>query len=97
MEVCSEPQHRMRMNLCAGRSDWVNVPRHVTPDIQTSQAGTGGGDGGKICELTLGDLRASVLGGRPAGNGRLTRPEKSDHLIVAMKPGNSGGAKGVTS
>lgn len=28
---------------------------------------------------------------------RLTLKEKSDHPIVVLKPGNSGGAKGVTS
>ncbi len=42
----------------------------------------------------------SPLGGGRAcrGNDARTTPmEKSDHPILAMKPGNAGGAKGVTS
>ena len=97
MEGCSEPQHRMKMNLCAGRPDWVSVPVDATPNIQTSQDCIGGGGGGKICELTLGDLYMSALSGRLGRNARTTRVEKSDHPIVVPKPGNAGGAKGVTS
>ena len=37
------------------------------------------------------------LVGLCGGNDRRpTSFEKSDHLVVVMKPGNSGGAKGVT-
>ncbi len=54
--------------------------------------------GVKLCTLTQGDLYVSVQRGR-AGEGNDNRPmrvEKSDHLVVALKPGNAGGAKGVT-
>ena len=97
MEARNEPQHRMQVNLCAGRSDRVSAPRCTTPNIQTSQACIGGGGGGKICELTLGDLQLSALSGSPVRNGGMTHLEKSDHLIVALKPSNAGGVKGVTS
>ena len=97
MEARSEPQHRTKVNLCAGRSDWVSVRECATPNVQTRQDGSGGGGGGKTYLLTLGDLPVSALSGRKARNGQTKRREKSDHLIVALKPGNAGGAKGVTS
>ena len=48
--------------------------------------------------LTPGDLGGSAASGRRReGNDALpTSVEESDHLIVAMRPGNAGGAKGVT-
>jgi hypothetical protein len=36
------------------------------------------------------------LSGRDRGNATPTPGEKSDHPIRALKPGNAGGAKGVT-
>jgi hypothetical protein len=69
----------------------------VTPYIQPRQAGSEDGGGGKLFILTLRDLFRSADGGRTHG-GNNVRPkpkEKSDHPILAMKPGNAGGAKGV--
>ena len=95
MEACSEAQHRTRVNPCAGCWSWVSVPRIATPNIWSRSNGTGGG-GAKFLCLTLGDLPESGDGRR----GRKAGPmlgEKSDRLIVAMKPGNAGGAKGATT
>jgi hypothetical protein len=96
MEARSEPQHRTRVNSGAGRSVWVSVPRNVTPDIQSRQDGIRSGGGGKSCVLTLGDLSESTMSGSPCRDAWTTLWEKSDHPIRVMKPGNAGGAKGVT-
>lgn len=96
MEARNEPQHRTRVNPCAGRLVWVSVPLNATPGIQSRQDGIGGGGGGKSCVLTLGDLLGSALSGRHVRDGEPTSGEKSDRPIVAVKPGNSGGAKGAT-
>ncbi len=96
MEAGSEPQHRTRVNSRAGRLVWVSVPRNVTPDIQSGQDGIGSGGGGKSCVLTPGDLLGSASCGRTGGDVGPKPEEKSDHLIRALKPGNAGGAKGVT-
>ncbi len=96
MEACSEPQHRTRVNSCAGRPGRVSVRASATPSIQSGQDGIGSGGGGKSCGLTLGDLQGSALSGRAVRDGGTKPVEKSDHLIVALKPGNAGGAKGVT-
>lgn len=99
----ARPQHRMRMNPRKGCSVWASTLLSVTPDIQRRRSRSGGGGGGTSCTLTLGDLPGSARGGHAVHSGRTEegnddRPmlrEKSDHLIVAMKPGNAGGAKGV--
>ena len=96
MEAASEPQHRTKVNSCAGRLVWVSVPRNATPDIQSRQDGNGSGGGGKSCVLTPGDLLGSAICGRSGGDVGPMLEEKSDHLIRAMKLGNAGGAKGVT-
>lgn len=49
-----------------------------------------------MCGLTLGGLCGSANGGSDLGDEAAKLAEKSDHLVVAMKPGNAGGAKGVT-
>lgn len=96
MEAGSEPQHRTKVNLRAGRSVRVSVLRDVTPDSQSGQAGIEGGGGGKSCVLTPGGLFGSALCGRLVSNDGAMPEEKSDHPIVVPKPGNAGGAKGVT-
>lgn len=96
MEAGNEPQHRTKVNSRAGRPVWVSVPRDATPGIQSWQDGIRSGSGGKSCVITLGDLLGSAKCGRSTGDGVPMPEEKSDHLIVAMKPGNAGGAKGVT-
>ena len=95
MEARSEPQHRTRVNSGAGRPVWVSVPGNVTPSIQSRQDGIRSGSGGKFCDLTLGDLPRSVSGSG-VRDGVAMPWERSDHLIVASKPGNAGGAKGMT-
>jgi hypothetical protein len=101
MEAGSEAQHRTEVNPCAGRTTWVSVLLNATPDIQSWSYGIGGGGGAKIPCLTPGDLqgsgRCSSPYGRPRRKARPTALEKSDHLVVALKPANAGGAKGVTA
>jgi hypothetical protein len=74
------------------------VPPSTTPDIQSRRDGIGDGGGGKWLVLTPGDLGGSAKSGRRRGESNaLPMPiEESDHFIVAKKPGNAGGAKGVT-
>lgn len=106
MEACSEPQHRTKVNLQAGMLTWASGPVSATPDIRSWSGCSGGGSGGTSLCLTLGDLgRSKRLDDRPTdsvglcgGNDRGPMSfEKSDHLVVVMKPGNAGGAKGMTS
>ena len=103
MEAVSEPQHRTKVNLSAGCLAWVSVPLNMTPSIRSLPGSSRGGSGGTLLNLTPGDLYRSdstnCLVGR-ANGGNDTCPmsvEKSDHPILALKPGNAGGAKGVTS
>jgi hypothetical protein len=81
------------------------VLSHVTPGLQRIRPGRReGGGGGTSRILTLGDLfgsgaaREAVRDGSAGGGNDdgATLGEKSDHSIVARKPGNAGGAKGVT-
>lgn len=106
MEARSVPQHRTKVNLQAGLLAWVSGLVSVTPNIRSWPGGSGGGSGGTSLCLTPGDLERSKrcddsptdLVGRCGGNDRwLTSIEKSDHLVVVTKPGNAGGAKGMTS
>jgi hypothetical protein len=96
MEAGSELQHRTRVNVRKGRSVWVSEHLIVTPDIQSRQNGSRRGRGRKVYGFTLGDLPRSVHDGKVIGDDDLMLKEKSDHLIVVMKPRNGGGAKGVT-
>ena len=106
MEARSEPEHRTKVNLQAGMLTWVSGLGSVTPNIRLWSGCSGGGSVGTSLCLTPGDLdgskrcdnRPTDLVGLCGGNDRRpTSFEKSDHLVVVMKPGNSGGAKGVTS
>ncbi len=97
MEALDEPQHRTKVKLRKAVDAWVSALASVTPDIQSWHRGSGDGSGGTLCVLTRGDLHESACGRR--GGDKDDPPmlvKKSDHLVVAMKPGNSGGAKGVT-
>ena len=98
MEALDEPQVRAKAKFRKADVAWVSARAGVTPNIQTRQRGSGDGYGGTHCALTRGDLRWSgAAGRREGGNDDPPMPEeKSDHLIVVMKPGNAGGAKGVT-
>jgi hypothetical protein len=97
MEAGSEAQHRTKVNSEAGWSVWVSVLQEATPNIQSWQDSIRSGGGVKFYRLTLRDLHRSSLRGRTFGNKGTKSVEKSDHLIVVLKPGNAGGAKGVTS
>jgi len=99
MEAVSEPQHRTKVNLIAGCLAWVSAPAVTTPDIRPWPGSNRGGSGGTLLNLTPRDLHRSEWLGRARGgndNGPMS-VEKSDHPIVVLKPGNAGGAKGVTS
>lgn len=106
MEARSEPQHRTKVNLQAGRLVWVSGPASVTPNIRSWPGGIGGGGGGTSLCFTPGDLDGSERcdGSRIAsvdvceGNDRRPKTiEKSDHLVVVTKRSNVRGAKGMTS
>lgn len=104
MEAVSEPQHRTKVNVGAGCLAWVSVPGNMMPSIRSWPGSIRGGSGGTLLNLTPRDLhRSDAMIRRRAGRaneGNDTCPmslEKSDHLIVVTKPGNTGGAKGVTS
>ena len=105
MEACSELQHRTKVNLQAGLLAWVSGPSSVMPSIRSWPGSSGGGSGRTSLRLTPGDLDRSTVSPRPKACGRvregndndLTSTEKSDHLVVVTKPGNAGGAKGMTS
>ena len=72
------------------------MPLNATPYIQSRQTGIGGGGGEKSFILTPRDLLRSGDGRTQGGNdeGSMSE-EKSDRLIVAMKPVKAGGAKGA--
>ena len=105
MEARSVSQHRMKMNLQAGWSSWVSKPVPVTPDIRSRPISSEGGSGETFLILTPRDLQRSSVSPRPQAWGRVREGndndskslEKSDHLIVVTKPGNAGGAKGMTN
>ena len=96
MEARGQAQHRMQMKPREAGLSWVSEPSIATPGIQSWQDGTGDGGGAKRSGLTLGDLPGPARAEPPpsprSGPGT---GQKSDHLVVATKPGNSGGAKGV--
>ena len=70
------------------------MPLNATPGIQSWQNGILGG--GKSCILTPRDLLWSGDGRAQEGNDAgLILEEKSDGLVVAMKPVKVGRAKGA--
>jgi hypothetical protein len=95
MEAEGEPQHRTRVNPRKAGLTWESVLGNATPNIQSRQDGIEGGSGGTSFVLTQGDLRRSGNGRTEEGNDDGPMPaEKSDLLVVAMKPVKVGGAKG---
>lgn len=105
MEAVSELQHRTQVNLIVGLLAWVSVPLYTTPNIRLRPGSSRGGRGSTLLNLTPRDLyrstvslRTRACGRARAGNDNCPTPiEKSDHFVVVLKPGNAGGAKGVTS
>ena len=99
MEAGGQPWYRTQMNPQAGWSGWVSVPGSTKPHIRPCRTSSEGGDRGKRLTLTPGGLHGSAEGGGSVHGGNDVRAmpmQKSDHPILAMKPGNAGGAKGVT-
>ena len=98
MEARGEPPYRTQVKPRKAGPTWVSTPDSATPDFQSRRDGIGDGDGGKRLVLTPGDLDGSAVSGRRReGNDALPMSvEESDHPVVALKPGNAGGAKGVT-
>ncbi len=99
MEAVDESKHRMKVKFRKAAEPWVSAPPSVTPDIQSWFCGSGDGSVETLRELTQGELHGSAFavgGEKETTTLRSLQVEKSDHLIVVMKPGNAGGAKGVT-
>lgn len=106
MEACSESQHRTSVNLRAGCLTWASELVRATPHIRSGSSSSEGGSGETFLSLTPRDLQRSHSSPRPwASVGRVREGndndpmslEKSDHPIVVTKPGNAGGAKGMTN
>ena len=87
--MCSlTPQTAMYGPIARGRTGSVGVQER--------------GERTRVVQAYLGDLAVSAVAGskvkRSLVNGaRLTDCQKSDQLIVAMKPVKAGGAKGLTN
>lgn len=108
MEAVYESKHRTKVNLGTGYMGWVSVPGIATPNIRSFPWSRQGERGETLLNLTPRDLLrpgssaenclATESSGKASGGNDncLTLIEKSDHLIVVSKPGNAGGAKGVT-
>ena len=100
MEARDEPPYRMQMNPYAGWTELgertpqreARYPTVVGPVVGAAMAG-------RTSSLPQEISRGPQLRGR-ADEGDDVGPtpvEKSDHLIVVLKPGKAGGAKGVAS
>ena len=100
MEAGCEPQHRTQVNLYAGFPDLGERARkrdaqYPSVAVGVLEAGAAGHFSTLPQEISI-DPR--LIGKARGGNDECLRSmEKSDHPKVAWKPGNAGGAKGVTS
>ena len=99
MEAGGEPQHRTQVNPQAGGPDLGECARQhdaLYPTVTGVVLGTGAA--GHCSSLPQEVSMDPCRGGRArGGNDKCPKSlEKSDHPIVALKPGNAGGAKGVT-
>jgi hypothetical protein len=100
MEAGYEPQHRTKVNLCAGScalGKYAVQYDAQSPTVSAGvvEAGVAGHFSTLLQEISTDPMR---IGKARGGNDECLMPvEKSDHLIVVLKPGNAGGAKGVTS
>ena len=102
MEARDEPQYRTQVNPTAG---WSGPGECASQHEAQYPTGAGGVVGAAIAghcsplpqEISSGP-RPQGRGSVQGGNDAYAMPvEKSDHPVVALKPGNAGGAKGVTS
>jgi hypothetical protein len=97
MEAGGEVLHRTQVNPRKAGLCWVRLLLEPKPHIQSCQDGSGGGGSTKaFAPYPKRSLRVRGSG-RSRGNAGSMPWEKSDHLVVAGKPGNAGGAKEVTS
>jgi hypothetical protein len=96
MEARSESQHRTKVKPRKAGPTWVSVHSNATPYFQSWRDGSGDGGGETSFILTPRELPwpANAVDLTATSGRRLV--EKSDHLVVVTKPGNAGGAKGVT-
>lgn len=100
MEAVGEPQHRTQVNPCAGWRGLGECARKHDARYPTEPTAVlGAAVAGHYSTLPQEISTGPRFGGSGSGgNDAAAKPvEKSDHLIVASKPGNSGGAKEVTS
>ena len=105
MEARSESLRRTKVNLQAGCLIRVSEPGRAKPDIRSGSSSSEGGSSETFLNLTPRDLDRSSVSPRPKARGTACEGndngpksiEKSDHLIVATKPSNAGGAKGMTN
>ena len=96
MEARGEPQHRTQVNPRKAGLPGQACLSTRRPVSNSWQEGVGGGGDGKSFILTPRDLLRSGDGRAQEGNDAGSMPEeKSDHLIVAMKPVKADGAKGA--
>jgi hypothetical protein len=98
MEAVGEPQHRTQVNPRKAGPVWVSVLGNTTPDIRSWPERYWGRGRRDITHSYPKRSPRVHAGGRVLeGNDAYPMPrEKSDHPIVARKPGNAGRAKGVT-
>ena len=96
MEARGEPQHRTQVNLRKAGLPGQACLSTRRPVSNSWQEGVGGGGDGKSFILTPRDLPWSGDGRAREGNDEGSKPgEKSDRLVVAMKPAKADGAKGA--
>ncbi len=98
MEALDVPQHRTQVNPSAGWSGLGKCARQHDARYPTVAGPVVGAAAAGHCSLLPREISTGPRGGSVhEGNDVCAMPvEKSDHPVVAMKPGNAGGAKGVT-
>ncbi len=100
MEAGCEPQHRTQVNLSAGFPDLGERARQRDAQYPSVAVGVLEAGAAGHCSTLPQEISIDPTWFGRARGGNDERPmsmEKSDHPIVAWKPGNVGGAKGVTS
>ncbi len=100
VEAGGIPLHRTKVKLRKAAGAWVSARPSAKPHTQPRPGSSGDGVARSPAYPTQRDLwtSATIRSGRWGGtnNDPPTRPEKSDRLIRAEKPGNAGGAKEAT-
>lgn len=97
MEAQGELPPRAQAKLRKAARTGVSVPENAKPNVQPWSGGIGDASSRTLLALTQGELTGSQrVGGSEDNDDPTMSGEKSDHSVVARKPGNAGGAKGVT-